>query len=79
MHYELPQGDEDVHTVGTPPWLRFNIELKKSIDVLEKKVEIGLEEPIDVFDDEVEIEDTGKKLRTHFDSDVTEIEPFLTQ
>ncbi|KAL4013256.1 hypothetical protein IC575_025418 [Cucumis melo] len=44
-----------------------------------KKVEIGLEEPIDVVDDEVEIEDTRKKLRTHFDSDVTEIEPFPTQ
>ncbi|TYK21285.1 uncharacterized protein E5676_scaffold3736G00010 [Cucumis melo var. makuwa] len=42
------KGDEDVHTVGTPPWLRFNIELKKPIDMLEKKVEIGLEEPIDV-------------------------------
>ena len=63
MHYELPQGDKDVYTVGTPPWLRFNIELEKSIDVLEKKVDIGLEEPIDVVDDE----------------DVTEIEPFLTQ
>ncbi|TYK13650.1 uncharacterized protein E5676_scaffold299G001670 [Cucumis melo var. makuwa] len=72
-------GDENVHTVDTPPWLRFNIELEKSIDVLEKKVEIGLEEPIDVVDDEVEIEDSGKKLRTHFDSDVTEIEPFPTQ
>ncbi|TYK02424.1 Ulp1-like peptidase [Cucumis melo var. makuwa] len=59
--------------VGTPPWLRFNIELEKSINVLEKKVEIGLKEPIDVVDDEVEIEDSGKELRTHFDSDVTEI------
>jgi len=47
--------------------------------VLEKKIEIGLEEPIDVVDDEVEIEDSGKKLRTHFDSDVTEIERFPTQ
>ncbi|TYK06358.1 Ulp1-like peptidase [Cucumis melo var. makuwa] len=73
------KGDEDVHTVGTPPWLRFNIELEKPIDVLEKKVDIGLEEPIDVVDDEVEIEDSGKKLRTHFDSDVTKIEPFSTQ
>ncbi|KAA0031650.1 ubiquitin-like-specific protease ESD4 isoform X2 [Cucumis melo var. makuwa] len=84
-------GDEDVHTVGTPPWLRmpkeddtsnvvkFNIELEKLIDVLEKKVEIGLEEPIDVVEDEVEIEDTGKKLHTHFDSDVTEIEQCPTQ
>ncbi|KAL0539913.1 hypothetical protein IC582_024134 [Cucumis melo] len=72
-------GDEDVHTVGTPPWLRFNIELEKPIDVLEKKVDIGLEEPIDIVDDEVEIEDSGKKLHTHFDSDVTEIEPFPTQ
>ncbi|KAA0046531.1 Ulp1-like peptidase [Cucumis melo var. makuwa] len=72
-------GDEDVHTVGTPPWLRFNIELEKPIDVLEKKVDIGLEEPIDVVDDEVEIEDSGKKLPTHFDEDVTEIEPFPTQ
>ncbi|KAA0032984.1 Ulp1-like peptidase [Cucumis melo var. makuwa] len=72
-------GDEDVHTVGTPPWLRFNIELEKPIDVLEKKVDIGLEEPIDVVDNEVEIEDSGKKLRTHFDEDITEIEPFLTQ
>ncbi|KAA0062910.1 Ulp1-like peptidase [Cucumis melo var. makuwa] len=65
--------DEDVHTVGTPPWLRFNIELEKSIDVLEKKVDIGLEEPIDIVDDEVEIDDNGKKFRTHFDEDVTEI------
>ncbi|KAL4017987.1 hypothetical protein IC575_021574 [Cucumis melo] len=73
------KGDEDVHTVGTPPWLRFSIELEKSIDLLEKKVEIGLEEPIDVVDNEVEIEDSGKKLRTHFDSDVTEIEPFPTK
>ncbi|KAL0556053.1 hypothetical protein IC582_004558 [Cucumis melo] len=79
-HIELKKkGDEDVHTVGTPPWLRFNIELEKPIDVLEKKVEIGLEEPIDVVNDEVEIEGSRKKLRTHFDSDVTEIEPFLTQ
>ncbi|KAA0061446.1 uncharacterized protein E6C27_scaffold1041G00250 [Cucumis melo var. makuwa] len=79
-HIELKKkGDEDVHTVGTPPWLRFNIELEKPINVLEKKVDIGLEEPIDVVDDEVEIEDSGKKLRTHFDEDVTEIEPFLTQ
>ncbi|KAL4017078.1 hypothetical protein IC575_024752 [Cucumis melo] len=46
---------------------------------LKKKVDIGLEEPIDVVDDEVEIEDSGKKLHTHFDSDVTEIEPFSTQ
>ncbi|TYJ96971.1 Ulp1-like peptidase [Cucumis melo var. makuwa] len=73
------KSDEDVHTVGTTPWLRFNIELEKSIDVLEKKVEIGLVEPIDVVDDKVEIEDSGKKLRTYFDSDVTEIEPFPTQ
>ncbi|KAL0541225.1 hypothetical protein IC582_021267 [Cucumis melo] len=68
---------EDVDTGGTPNWLRMpkedeHIELKK-------KVDIGLEEPIDVVDDEVEIEDSGKKLRTHFDEDVTEIEPFLTQ
>ncbi|XP_050940563.1 uncharacterized protein LOC127149395 [Cucumis melo] len=49
-HIELKKkGDEDVHTVGTPPWLRFNIQLKKSIDVLEKKVEIGLEEPINMW------------------------------
>ncbi|KAL0534660.1 hypothetical protein IC582_028951 [Cucumis melo] len=42
-----------------------HIELKKKgdEDVLEKKVDIGLEEPIDVVDDD----------------DVTEIEPFLTQ
>ncbi|KAA0037239.1 Ulp1-like peptidase [Cucumis melo var. makuwa] len=79
-HIELKKkGDEDVHTVCTPPWLRFNIELEKPINVLEKKVEIGLTEPIDVVDDEVEIEDSGKKLLTHFDSDVTEIEPFPTQ
>ncbi|KAA0047766.1 Ulp1-like peptidase [Cucumis melo var. makuwa] len=52
-HIELKKkGDEDVHTIGTPPWLRFNIELEKPINVLEKKVEIGLEEPIDVVDDE---------------------------
>uniref|UniRef100_A0A9I9E6S1 Ubiquitin-like protease family profile domain-containing protein n=1 Tax=Cucumis melo TaxID=3656 RepID=A0A9I9E6S1_CUCME len=79
-HIELKKkGDEDVHTVGTPSWLRFNIELEKPIDVLEKKVDIGLEEPIDVVDDEVEIENSGKKLHTHFDSDVTEIEPFSTK
>ncbi|KAL0546533.1 hypothetical protein IC582_016444 [Cucumis melo] len=52
---------EDVDTGGTPNWLRMpkedeHIELKK-------KVDIGLEEPIDVVDDD----------------DVTEIEPFLTQ
>ncbi|KAA0063981.1 Ulp1-like peptidase [Cucumis melo var. makuwa] len=79
-HIELKKkGDEDVNTVGTPPWLRFNIELAKPVDVLEKKVDIGLEEPIDVVDDEVEIEDSGKKLCSHFDEDVTEIEPFSTQ
>ncbi|KAA0033754.1 uncharacterized protein E6C27_scaffold142G00060 [Cucumis melo var. makuwa] len=79
-HIEFKKkSDEDVHTVGTPPWLRFNIELEKSIDVLEKKVDIGLEEPIDVVDDEVQIEDSGKKLCTHFDEDVTEIKPFVTQ
>ncbi|KAL0533901.1 hypothetical protein IC582_028176 [Cucumis melo] len=61
---------EDVDTGGTPNWLRMpkedeHIEVKKKSDedVLEKKVDIGLEEPIDVVDDE----------------DVTEIEPFLTQ
>ncbi|KAA0043231.1 uncharacterized protein E6C27_scaffold110G001130 [Cucumis melo var. makuwa] len=61
---------EDVDTGGTPNWLRMpkedeHIELKKKgdEDVLEKKVDIGLEEPIDVVDDD----------------DVTEIEPFLTQ
>ncbi|KAA0040897.1 Ulp1-like peptidase [Cucumis melo var. makuwa] len=61
---------EDVDTGGTPNWLRMpkedeHIEVKKKgdEDVLEKKVDIGLEEPIDVVDDE----------------DVTEIEPFLTQ
>ncbi|KAL0533634.1 hypothetical protein IC582_027675 [Cucumis melo] len=79
-HIELKKkGDKDVHTVGTPPWLRFNIELEKPINVLKEKVEIGLEEPIDVVDDEVEIEDSGKKLCTHSDSDVTKIEPFPTQ
>ncbi|KAA0055899.1 Ulp1-like peptidase [Cucumis melo var. makuwa] len=61
---------EDVDTGGTPNWLRMpkedeHIKLKKKgdEDVLKKKVDIGLEEPIDVVDDE----------------DVTEIEPFLTQ
>ncbi|KAL0551966.1 hypothetical protein IC582_011059 [Cucumis melo] len=61
---------EDVDTGGTPNWLRMpkedeHIELKKKgdEDVLKKKVDIGLEEPIDVVDDE----------------DITEIEPFLTQ
>ncbi|KAA0032336.1 Ulp1-like peptidase [Cucumis melo var. makuwa] len=61
---------EDVDTCDTPNWLRMtkedeHIEVKKKgdEDVLEKKVDIGLEEPIDVVDDE----------------DVTEIEPFLTQ
>ncbi|KAA0047354.1 Ulp1-like peptidase [Cucumis melo var. makuwa] len=61
---------EDVDTGGTSNWLRIpkedeHIELKKKgdEDVLEKKVDIGLEEPIDVVDDD----------------DVTEIEPFLTQ
>ncbi|KAA0045939.1 Ulp1-like peptidase [Cucumis melo var. makuwa] len=47
--------------------------------MFEKKVEIGLEEPIDIVDDEVEIENGGKNLRTRFDSDVTKIEPFPTQ
>ncbi|KAL4021355.1 hypothetical protein IC575_020150 [Cucumis melo] len=53
-----------------PNWLRMpkedeHIEVKKKgdEDVKEKKVDIGLEEPIDVVDDE----------------DVIEIEPFLTQ
>ncbi|KAA0060807.1 Ulp1-like peptidase [Cucumis melo var. makuwa] len=61
---------EAVDTGGTPNWLRMpkedeHIELKKKgdEDVLKKKVDIGLEEPIDVIDDD----------------DVTEIEPFLTQ
>ncbi|KAA0067374.1 Ulp1-like peptidase [Cucumis melo var. makuwa] len=61
---------EDVDTDGTPNWLRMpkedeHIELKKKDDedVLEKKVDIGLGEPIDVVDDD----------------DATEIEPFLTQ
>ncbi|KAL4020766.1 hypothetical protein IC575_019553 [Cucumis melo] len=61
---------EDVDTKRYPNWLRMpkedeHIEVKKKgdEDVLEKKVDIGLEEPIDVVDDE----------------DVTEIEPFLTQ
>ncbi|KAL0555774.1 hypothetical protein IC582_004270 [Cucumis melo] len=61
---------EDVDTGGTPNWLRMpkkdeHIELKKKGDkyVLEKKVDIGLEEPIHVVDNK----------------DVTEIEPFLTQ
>ncbi|KAA0040437.1 Ulp1-like peptidase [Cucumis melo var. makuwa] len=61
---------EDVDTGGTHNWLRMpkedeHIEVKKKgdEDILEKKVDIGLEEPIDVVDDE----------------DVTEIEPFLTQ
>ncbi|KAA0056074.1 Ulp1-like peptidase [Cucumis melo var. makuwa] len=61
---------KDVDTGGTPNWLRMpkedeHIEVKKKSDedVLEKKVDIGLEEPIDFVDDE----------------DVTEIEPFLTQ
>ncbi|KAA0065945.1 Ulp1-like peptidase [Cucumis melo var. makuwa] len=61
---------EDVDTGGTPNWLRMpkedeHIEVKKKgdEDVLEKKVDIGLEKPIDVVNDE----------------DVTEIEPFLTQ
>ncbi|KAA0037834.1 Ulp1-like peptidase [Cucumis melo var. makuwa] len=49
---------EDVDTGGTPNWLRMpkedeHIEVKKKgdEDVLEKKVDIGLEEPIDVVDD----------------------------
>ncbi|KAL4014328.1 hypothetical protein IC575_026530 [Cucumis melo] len=61
---------EDVDTGRTLNWLRMpkedeHIEVKKKgdEDVLEKKVDIGLEESIDVVDDE----------------DVTEIEPFLTQ
>ncbi|KAL4022877.1 hypothetical protein IC575_016623 [Cucumis melo] len=52
---------EDVDTGGTPNWLRMPKE-DEHIEV-KKKVDIGLEEPIDVVDDE----------------DVTEIEPFLTQ
>ncbi|KAL0557075.1 hypothetical protein IC582_005593 [Cucumis melo] len=51
------KGDEDVHTVGTPPWLRMPKE-----DDTSNVVEIGLEEPIDVVEDEVEIEDTGKNF-----------------
>ncbi|KAL4013325.1 hypothetical protein IC575_025491 [Cucumis melo] len=67
---------EDIDTGGT---LNAKIDNAKTEDVeLKKKVEIGLEEPIDVVDDEVEIEDSRKKLRTHFDSDVTETEPFPT-
>ncbi|KAL4016406.1 hypothetical protein IC575_024057 [Cucumis melo] len=41
----------------------IGLQRKGDEDVLEKKVDIGLEEPIDVVDDE----------------DVIEIEPFLTQ
>ncbi|KAL4014344.1 hypothetical protein IC575_026546 [Cucumis melo] len=52
---------EDVDTGGTPNWLRMPKE-DEHIEV-KKKVDTGLEEPIDVVDDE----------------DVTEIEPFLTQ
>ncbi|KAL4018192.1 hypothetical protein IC575_021782 [Cucumis melo] len=74
---------EDVDTDGTPNLLRMPKEDDTSNGAkhieLKKKVEIDLEEPIDVVDDEVEIEDSAKKLCTHFDSDVTEIEPFLTQ
>ncbi|KAL0553527.1 hypothetical protein IC582_007425 [Cucumis melo] len=74
---------EDVDTSGTLHWLRMPKEDDTSNGAkhieLKNKVEIGLEESIDVVDDEVEIEDTGKKLRTHFHSDVTEIEPFPTQ
>ncbi|KAL0557069.1 hypothetical protein IC582_005587 [Cucumis melo] len=55
----MPKGDEDVHTVDTPPWLRMPNE-----DDISNVVEIGLEESIDVVEDEVEIEDTGKKLQT---------------
>ncbi|KAL4016563.1 hypothetical protein IC575_024215 [Cucumis melo] len=68
---------EDVDTGGTPNWLRMPKE-DEYIE-LKKKVDIGLEEPIDVIDDEVKIENNGKKLRTHFDEDVTEIESFPTQ
>ncbi|KAA0054419.1 Ulp1-like peptidase [Cucumis melo var. makuwa] len=53
---------EDVDTGGTPNWLRMPKE-DEHIEVKKKKVDTGLEEPIDVVDDE----------------DVTEIEPFLTQ
>ncbi|KAL0536265.1 hypothetical protein IC582_025208 [Cucumis melo] len=69
---------EDVDTGGTPNWLRMPKEDDTS-NGAKHIVEIGLEEPIDVIDDEVEIEDGGKNLRTHFDSDVTKIEPFPTQ
>ncbi|KAL4035861.1 hypothetical protein IC575_004569 [Cucumis melo] len=48
--HKVSEGLEDEHIEGDE-------------DVLEKKVDIGLEEPIDVVDDE----------------DVIEIEPFLTQ
>ncbi|KAL0558984.1 hypothetical protein IC582_003573 [Cucumis melo] len=74
---------ENVDTGGTPNWLRLPKEDDTSNGAkhikLKKKVEIGLEKPIDVVDDEVEIEDSGKKLHIHFDSDVTEIKPFPTQ
>ncbi|KAL0539921.1 hypothetical protein IC582_024142 [Cucumis melo] len=47
---------EDVNTGGTPTWLRMPKEDDTSNGVkhieLKKKVEIGLEEPIDVVDDE---------------------------
>ena len=39
----------------------------------------GLEEPIDVIENEVQIEKTGEKIRTHLDLDVIEIEPFSIQ
>ncbi|KAL4016831.1 hypothetical protein IC575_024489 [Cucumis melo] len=52
--HKVSEGLEDEH---------IEVKKKGDEDVLEKKVDIGLEEPIDVVDDE----------------DVIEIEPFLTQ
>ena len=49
MHFDLPQGVEGDNKEDD------------TIDVLKKKVHIGLEEPIDIVDDEVEIEEIEEK------------------
>ncbi|KAL0551051.1 hypothetical protein IC582_010125 [Cucumis melo] len=55
---EVDAKTEDVDAGGTPHWLRMPKEDDTSNGVkhieLKKKVEIGLEEPIDVVDDEIE-------------------------
>ncbi|XP_031740453.1 uncharacterized protein LOC116403444 [Cucumis sativus] len=78
---------EDVDTPGTPSWLRMPRRMTQGVeanrteddtmDELDKKVHIDLEEPIDVVDDFNE--EIGVKSLTYFDSDVMEIKPLSTK